>query len=72
MSAESSARVSAVASLQGQLSNILSNSDPAQIDSLSEVVNALNAGDGTLTSALATLQSSFDDLKDRVDELTSQ
>ena len=61
----------AEASLQAQITNILSNADPAALDSLSEIVAAFQAADSTLTGALATLQSSFDDLKDRVDELTS-
>ena len=36
------------------------------------IVAAFQNADSTLTGAIATLQSSFDDLKDRVDELTAE
>ena len=81
ISAEQSARAAAVAvekaraeaaeaAIQAQITNILSNVSAGSLDSLSEIVTAFQAADGTLTGALATLQSSFNDLKDRVDELT--
>ena len=71
VAAEKTRAEAAEASLQAQISNILSNADPAALDSLSEIVAAFQAADSTLTGALATLQASFDALKDRVDELTA-
>ena len=60
------------ASLQQQISNILSNTDTTALNSLAEIVSSFQNADSTLTGALATLQSSFDDLKNRVDELTAE
>ena len=71
VAAETAARTAAVSSLQSQISNILSDATPQVLDDLSSIVNAMQSGDQTISSALATLQNSFDDLKDRVDELTS-
>ena len=60
------------ASLQQQISNILSNTDTTALNSLAEIVQSFQNADNTISGALATLQASFDDLKDRVDELTAE
>jgi len=41
------------------------------LDDLSSIVSSFQQADSTLTGALATLQNSFDDLKDRVDALVA-
>ena len=67
---EKNRAIAAEAALQLQISNILNNSDAVALNSLAEVVTSFTNADSTLTGALALLQSSFDDLKDRVDALT--
>ena len=62
----------AEASLQQQISSILSDADPSLIDSLSELLSHVNAQDQNLINTIATLQSEFDDLKARFDQLTSE
>ena len=52
---EAAARVAAVAAIQAQITNILSNADPASLDSLSEIVAAFEGADSTLTGALSAL-----------------
>ena len=56
--AEAAARQAADADLQSQINNILSNADPAALDSLSEVVAAFQSADGDLNSAISALGSS--------------
>ena len=50
--AEASARSSADTALQNQINDILSNTDPAALDSLSEIVSAFQAADGDLQDAI--------------------
>jgi hypothetical protein len=50
--AEASARSSADTALQNQINDILSNTDPAALDSLSEIVSAFQAADGNLQDAI--------------------
>ena len=71
VSAEETRALAAEASLQSQITNILSNTDPAALDSLAEILSHISTEDATLAASIASLQSSFDDLKDRVDELTN-
>lgn len=47
--------------LQQQISSMLSNLDPAALDSFSEVVAAFQAADGDLSGAITTLSSSLSD-----------
>jgi len=53
--AEQTAREAADANLQTQINNILSNTDPAALDSLAEVVAAFQAADGNLNDAISAL-----------------
>ena len=55
--------------LQQQISSILSNVDPALIDSISELLAHVNAADQSLIQSIAQLQSDHDDLKARFDQL---
>jgi len=48
---------SAENNLQGQISSILTNTDPAALDSLSEIVSAFNSADQNLSNALTGLSS---------------
>lgn len=52
LSSEESARIAGDASLQSQINDILSNSDPAALDSLSEIVAAFQAADSDLSDAI--------------------
>ena len=72
ISAEESRALAAEASLQQQISSVLSNVDPALIDSISELLAHVNAADQNLIQSLAQLQSDHDDLKARFDELVNQ
>jgi hypothetical protein len=51
---------SEVSDLQGQINNVLSNVDPAAIDSLSEVVAAFEAADSSINGAISSLSSGLD------------
>jgi len=55
-------RTIAVANLQSQITNILSNSDPAALDSLAEIVAKFNADGATYASRLTDLESRLDQL----------
>lgn len=55
VSAEQSARESADTNLQNQINSILSNTDPAALDSLAEVVAAFQAADSNLNDAISAL-----------------
>jgi hypothetical protein len=72
ISAEESRALAAEQSLQQQISSILSNVDPALIDSISELLAHVNAADQNLIQSIAQLQSDHDDLKARFDQLTSE
>jgi hypothetical protein len=52
---EQSARVAADSNLQSQINSILSNTDPAALDSLSEIVEAFQSADNTLNGAITSL-----------------
>lgn len=71
VSAEQARAEAAEQSLQTQISSLLSNVDPALIDSISELLSHVNAQDQTLIQSIASLQSDHDDLKARFDELVN-
>ena len=71
VTAEENRAVAAEASLQSQITNILSNSDPAALDSLAEIVSHISAEDATLAASIASLQSQVTALQAKVDELTN-
>ena len=72
VSAEATARASDVAGLQSQITNILSNADPAAIDSLAEILSHLTSEDTTILAAVAAAQSKADANEARLDELLNQ
>jgi hypothetical protein len=72
VSSEQARAETAEQSLQTQISSLLSNVDPALIDSLSELLSHVNTADANLIATISALQSSHDDLKDRVDTLTNE
>jgi hypothetical protein len=58
ISAEESARIAGDAGLQSQIDSIISNTDPAALDSLTEIVAAFQAEDGNLQTAINSLSTS--------------
>ena len=71
ITAEETRAVAAEAALQSQITNILSNTDPASLDSLSEILSHINSEDATLAASIASLQSQVTALQAKVDELTN-
>ncbi len=57
VSNEANLRGTATSNLQSQINNILNNTDPAALDSLSEIVTAFQSADGNLLSALGNISS---------------
>ena len=53
VAAEAAARQAAIQGVQNQIASILSNSDPAAIDSLTELVQAYEAGDQTVAAQVS-------------------
>ena len=53
--AEEAARIAGDASLQGQINDILSNADPAALDSLTEIVSAFQTADGDLSASITAV-----------------
>jgi hypothetical protein len=72
VSAEAGSRASDVAGLQNQIASILSNVDPALIDSLAELLSHVNAADASLIAAVAASQAKADANEARLDELLNQ
>lgn len=85
-SAEQSARIAADNNLQAQINSIISNTDPAVIDSLVEVVAAFEAADSNINNAITSLansassalasettraQNAEENLQDQIDSLSS-
>jgi hypothetical protein len=58
ISAEISRATSAEQGLQSQITSIISNTDPTSLDSLAEIVDAFQAADGDLLSAINSLSVS--------------
>lgn len=58
LSVEVADRIAAVSDLQDQINNVLSNIDPAAIDSFTEVVAAFQAADSDLNGAITSLANS--------------
>ena len=82
VSAEESARIAAVASeasraaaaevaLGVRIDNVLSNADPASLDSLSELLTAYQAADSSLSNSITAALARIQILEDQVSELTS-
>ena len=72
VAAEEARALNAEQSLQQQISSILSNVDPALIDSISELLAHVNSADQSLIQSIAQLQSDHDDLKARFDALVNE
>ena len=58
ISAETTARESAISAVNSRVDSVLSNIDPAALDSLTEVVNAFQSADGSLTDTITNLTAS--------------
>ena len=56
--AEQTARETAISSVNTRVDNVLSNIDPAALDSLTEVVSAFQSADGSITEAITNLTAS--------------
>ena len=83
ISAEASSRATAVAdeetralaaeaSLQSQITNILSNADAAVVDSIAELLSKVDAEDASLLAQITTLQSDLAQLRLDFDALVAQ
>ena len=72
VSAEEQARVAAVASLQSQITNLLNNADTSVIDSIGELLAAVNAEDASLLQLVQGLRADHDALQAQFDALTTQ
>ncbi|HSG50701.1 MAG TPA: hypothetical protein VLA40_01240, partial [Rheinheimera sp.] len=59
LSTETAARIAGDDNLQTQINNILSNTDPAVIDSFTEVVAAFQAADSTLNGLISANQTAI-------------
>jgi len=59
LATETTARTDADANLQTQINNILSNTDPAAIDSFTEVVAAFQAADSSLSGLISANQTAI-------------
>ena len=57
ISTEAAARAAADTALDARIDNVLSNIDPAALDSLTEIIDAYNAADSSLTQAISDLAS---------------
>ena len=62
----------AEASLQSQITNVLSNADAAVIDSISELLSHVSSEDASLLSQISSLQTDVADLTARLDALTAE
>ena len=82
IAAEASARISAVATEQSRaeaaevalgarIDNVLSNSDPSALDSLSELVAAYSSADSSLGNSIVAALARITTLEERLDELTA-
>lgn len=71
LAAETAARTAAIASLQSQVSFIETNTDPAAIDSVTELLAAINSGDSGLLSQITALTTRMNDVEAIVDSLTT-
>ena len=71
VSAEAAARASDVASLQGQITNILGGALASDLDSLSEIISAYQQGDTTLANQAGDMLGRISQLEQIVSELTN-
>lgn len=82
ITAEESARITAVANENGRalaaeaalgvrIDNLLSNADPASLDSLSELLTAFQSADSSLSDSIVAALARIQILEDQVSELTS-
>ena len=71
VSAEAAARASDVASLQGQITNILGGALASDLDSLSEIISAYQQGDTTLANQAGDMLARISQLEQIVSELTN-
>ena len=72
VAAEAASRASDVAGLQSQITNVLGGALAEDLNSLSEIIAAYQAGDTTLANQAASMLQRIADLEAVVNELTSQ
>ena len=70
-SAEQARAEAAEVALGSRIDNVLSNADPAVLDSLSELLAAYQAADSSLGDSIVAALARIDILEDRVDDLTT-
>ena len=68
---ESSRAQAAEAALGVRIDNVLSNADPASLDSLSELLTAFQNADSSLSDSIVAALARIQILEDKVNELTS-
>ena len=71
VSAEAASRASDIAGLQSQITNVLGGALASDLDSLSEIIAAYQAGDTTLANQAASMLPRITQLEQIVSELTS-
>ena len=69
--AETARAQAAEAALGVRIDNVLSNADPASLDSLSELLTAFQSADSTLQGSIAGALARIQVLEDQMSELTS-
>ena len=72
VAAEAASRATDVAGLQGQITNVLGGALAENLNSLSEIIGAYQAGDTTLANQAASMLQRIADLEAVVNELTNQ
>ena len=72
VAAEAASRASDVAGLQSQITNVLGGALAEDLNSLSEIISAYQAGDTTLSNQAASMLSRISALESVVNELTNQ
>jgi hypothetical protein len=68
---EAARAAAAEVALGTRIDNVLSNADPAALDSLSELLTAYEAADASLATSIVDALARVTILEDRVDELTN-
>ena len=70
VSAEEARAMAAESALSTRIDNVISNADPASLDSLSELLTAYQAADSSLGDSIADAISRIQALEDKISELT--
>ena len=70
VSAEEARAMAAESALSTRIDNVISNADPASLDSLSELLTAYQAADSSLGDSIAAALVRIQALEDKISELT--